>query len=112
MTGTSVSIVKSQTSTLPAPSTDEKTPGLCGDQRASYTMSSRDISRSGSTICSLFEAAGLSIDDVAEAFEDGARVFQSLTLQSSALESTKSPRSTGPRAGWKSRLITGAAWPR
>ena len=39
-------------------------------------------------------------DEVAAtAVEDGGRVFQSLTVQSSALERSRSPRSTGPRAG-------------
>lgn len=43
--------------------------------------------------------------------EDGGRIFQSLMVQSSELERRRSPRSTGPRTGWKSTLITGAVWP-
>lgn len=43
--------------------------------------------------------------------EDAGRVFQNLTLQSKELERARSPKSTGPLAGWKSRLITGAVWP-
>ena len=49
--------------------------------------------------------------EVVTAVEIGARVFHNFTVQSNALERTRSPRSTGPRAGWKSRLMTGAAWP-
>ena len=41
----------------------------------------------------------------------GARTFHSLTDQSKLDERTRSPRSTGPRAGWKSTDMTGAAWP-
>lgn len=43
--------------------------------------------------------------------EEAARVFQSLTVQSREVERTRSPRSTGPRAGWESRDMTGAVWP-
>ena len=63
-------------------------------------------------MCSLL-AAGfrMEVDVVVTAVEIGARVFHSFTVQSNALERTRSPKSTGPRAGWKSRLMTGAAWP-
>lgn len=57
---------------------------------------------------------GFKIDDVVEAatdVEDGARVFHNLTVQSTALDRIRSPRSTGPLAGWKSKLMTGAVWP-
>ena len=50
-------------------------------------------------------------NDVGATAVEGARVFQSLTVQSSEVERTRSPRSTGPRAGWKSRDMTGAVWP-
>ena len=66
-------------------------------------------------LCSLV-VAGLRREDaddveVVTEVEAGARVFHSLTVQSSALERTRSLRSTGPRAGWKSRLMTGAVCP-
>ena len=69
-------------------------------------------------VCSTAAAEGFKMEDeedvvvvLVTAVEIGARVFHSLTVQSRALERTRSPRSTGPRAGWKSRLMTGAAWP-
>lgn len=46
------------------------------------------------------------------ATEDGARIFQILTDQSRLLVMKRSERSRGPRRGWKSTLMTGAAWPR
>ncbi len=58
-------------------------------------------------------SAMLEVDDGVGAtdVEEGARVFQSLTVQSREVERTRSPRSTGPRAGWESRDMTGAVWP-
>ncbi len=59
----------------------------------------------GSAMVEVEECAG------ATEVEDDARVFQSLTVQSREVERTRSPRSTGPRAGWESRDMTGAVWP-
>ena len=39
------------------------------------------------------------VDEAVTAVEIGARVFHSFTVQSNALERTRSPKSTGPRAG-------------
>ena len=39
------------------------------------------------------------MDEVVTAVEIGARVFHNFTVQSNALERTRSPKSTGPRAG-------------
>ena len=48
----------------------------------------------------------------AEAVAAGDRDFQIFTDQSREDERTRSPRSTGPRAWWKSRDMTGAKCPR
>lgn len=43
--------------------------------------------------------------------DDAGRDFQSLMDQSSPVDRKRSPKSMGPRAGWKSKLVTGAVWP-
>ena len=58
-----------------------------------------------------FPYAGV-VGGAAIVVEDAGLVFQSLNVQSSPLERSRSPRSTGPRVGWKSRLMTGAVWAR
>ena len=75
------------------------------------------MSSRGGIGCSALLLVGLGIVEeevvgAATEADDGARVFQSLTVQSSDVERTRSPRSTGPRAGWKSRDMTGAVCPR
>jgi len=101
-TGTSVSRVISHTSSEPEPSTRANTPGFVGLQRESYTTSSRLNSIMGMAIV---------VPDVVVDVAAGGRAFHNLTLQSSELLKTKSPRSTGPRTGWKSTDIVGAACP-
>ena len=53
----------------------------------------------GASVLEKVDDEGVEAVAAAAAAEDGARVFHSLTVQSSELVSTRSLRSRGPRAG-------------